>query len=218
VIAPFHPEGATWRALAYDPNGNGGAGSIWTIDFGSALYEVDLAGNLLNRFPNQDSWSVYGLALDPDTGNLWAHHRTSCGTGCGAQPNIWEIDTTTGRWTGVQFESDGGVVHTGRVPPLPVQGGLSGVPGGAGGSGNQWDVVAIQQATPDSMVAFEIIGGGGCVGDINGDGRTDLADLGILLADFGCVPPGPCDGDINGDGVTDLADLGILLADFGCGP
>ncbi|MCH8807593.1 MAG: hypothetical protein IH986_16115 [Planctomycetes bacterium] len=46
-----------------------------------------------------------------------------------------------------------------------------------------------------------------------------MADLGILLADFGCVAPGPCVGDLDGDGDgdTDLADLGILLADFGCG-
>jgi hypothetical protein len=59
----------------------------------------------------------------------------------------------------------------------------------------------------------------GCRGDLNGDGRTDLTDLGILLADFGCTtPPGPCVGDLNGDGNTDLADLGILLADFGCAP
>jgi hypothetical protein len=46
---------------------------------------------------------------------------------------------------------------------------------------------------------------------------TDLADLGILLADFGCLPPPACVGDLDGDGDTDLADLGILLADFGCG-
>jgi hypothetical protein len=58
-----------------------------------------------------------------------------------------------------------------------------------------------------------------CPGDLNGDGRTDLTDLGILLADFGCTtPPGPCVGDLNGDGDTDLTDLGILLADFGCAP
>ena len=55
-----------------------------------------------------------------------------------------------------------------------------------------------------------------CLGDINGDGVVDLTDLGVLLADFGCVPPGPCDGDLDGDGNTDLTDLGILLADFGC--
>ena len=58
----------------------------------------------------------------------------------------------------------------------------------------------------------------GCAGDLDGDGDTDLADLGILLADFGCAAPGPCAGDLDGDGDTDLADLGILLADFGCGP
>ena len=37
-------------------------------------------------------------------------------------------------------------------------------------------------------------------------------DVSVLLNQRGCV------GDINGDGVTDLADLGILLADFGCAP
>jgi hypothetical protein len=56
-----------------------------------------------------------------------------------------------------------------------------------------------------------------CAGDLDNDGDTDLTDLGILLADFGCVPPGPCAGDLDNDGDTDLADLGILLADFGCG-
>ena len=54
-----------------------------------------------------------------------------------------------------------------------------------------------------------------CPADLNGDGVIDLADLGILLADFGCVAPGPCPGDIDGDGDTDLADLGILLSEFG---
>ena len=54
-----------------------------------------------------------------------------------------------------------------------------------------------------------------CQGDLNGDGVVDLADLGILLADFGCTAPGPCPGDVDGDGDTDLADLGILLSEFG---
>ena len=57
----------------------------------------------------------------------------------------------------------------------------------------------------------------GCPGNLDGDGDTDLADLGILLADFGCTGCN-CPGDLDGDGDTDLADLGILLADFGCTP
>ena len=56
----------------------------------------------------------------------------------------------------------------------------------------------------------------GCPGDLDGDGDTDQADLGILLADWGCTG-GDCPGDLDGDGDTDQADLGILLADWGCG-
>jgi hypothetical protein len=53
-----------------------------------------------------------------------------------------------------------------------------------------------------------------CVGDLDGDGDTDQADLAILLADWE-VDSGS--GDLNGDGDTDQADLGILLANWGCG-
>ncbi len=59
-----------------------------------------------------------------------------------------------------------------------------------------------------------------CVGDIDGDGDTDQADLGAMLAAYGS-----CDGDANwnaaadidGDGCVAQADLGFLLANYGCG-
>lgn len=51
-------------------------------------------------------------------------------------------------------------------------------------------------------------------GDFDGDGDIDLADLAVLLADFGCSVH-PCTADIDGDGDTDLSDLAILLATFG---
>jgi len=56
-------------------------------------------------------------------------------------------------------------------------------------------------------------------GDFDGDGDVDQSDLGVLLADYGCVsPPEPdCPGDIDGDGDTDQSDLGVLLANFGNG-
>ena len=53
-------------------------------------------------------------------------------------------------------------------------------------------------------------------GDLNGDGCVDQADLGILLADWGCTG-GDCPGDCDGDGDTDHSDLGILLANWGVG-
>jgi hypothetical protein len=185
---------STWRALAHDPTLASGAGGFWVASFGSALIAVDMTGNLLEQFPNLDNWSISGLAFDAFTGNVWA------ATGP-APSQIAEIDTATGRFTGRAF--------------LGGEGGLSEVPGGAGGSANRLDVATILDGS--RLVGYEILGGA-CLGDLNGDGRTDLTDLGILLADFGCAAPGPCPGDLDGDGDTDLADLGILLADFGCAP
>lgn len=50
----------------------------------------------------------------------------------------------------------------------------------------------------------------GLLGDLNGDGHVDGADLGILLGSWDL----PGIGDLNGDGVTDGADLGILLSNW----
>lgn len=52
----------------------------------------------------------------------------------------------------------------------------------------------------------------GLLGDLNGDGLVDGADLGLLLANWGPTGGGPAAGDLNGDGVVDGADIGLLLA------
>jgi len=52
------------------------------------------------------------------------------------------------------------------------------------------------------------------IGDLNGDGIVDGADLGILLSQWGPCARGPCVADLNDDGVVDGADLGILLASW----
>ncbi|MFO0826943.1 MAG: hypothetical protein U0572_02250 [Phycisphaerales bacterium] len=49
-----------------------------------------------------------------------------------------------------------------------------------------------------------------CVGDFNGDGQRDGADLGSLLGAWGTAG-----GDLNADGTTDAADLAILLGGWG---
>ena len=53
--------------------------------------------------------------------------------------------------------------------------------------------------------------GGGRLGDLNGDGVVNGADLGSLLAQWG--QPGT--GDLNGDGIVGGADIGIMLANWG---
>jgi hypothetical protein len=54
----------------------------------------------------------------------------------------------------------------------------------------------------------------GCVGDLDGDGDTDLNDLAFLLSDYLCTSS--CAGDLDGDDDTDLVDLALLLSDYGC--
>lgn len=56
---------------------------------------------------------------------------------------------------------------------------------------------------------------GSCVGDVNGDGMVDAADLGLLISAWGTADP---NADINGDGDVDAADLGLLVAAWGLCP
>ena len=55
--------------------------------------------------------------------------------------------------------------------------------------------------------------GSGVAGDLNCDGRVNQADLGLVLADFGCMTF--CPSDVDGDGDVDQSDLAIVLAAFG---
>ena len=131
----------TWRALAYDADGDGGNGSFWVANFSSAIVEVSMTGALLTTLPN-DGWSLYGLALDPANPDFLYGH-TSDGL---TEPQIWQINKTTGNFTGLICTTD---------QPAEVQGGLSGVPGGCEGTGNDWDLVAIIQKAPDTMKGFQ---------------------------------------------------------------
>lgn len=55
-----------------------------------------------------------------------------------------------------------------------------------------------------------------CVGDLDGDLDVDLADLSLLLANYGQTSGAtPQDGDLDGDGDVDLADLAALLGVYG---
>ena len=51
-------------------------------------------------------------------------------------------------------------------------------------------------------------------GDANGDGMVDVADLGVLGANFNQSNMTFADGDFNDDGIVDVADLGILGANW----
>jgi len=58
----------------------------------------------------------------------------------------------------------------------------------------------------------------GCVGDINGDGKTNVADFNILASHFAQAVSPNTSGDLTGDGFVNVADFNILAGDFGCLP
>jgi hypothetical protein len=56
----------------------------------------------------------------------------------------------------------------------------------------------------------------GCFCDLNGDNAVSIADLSLLLSQFGATSGATYDdGDIDGDGDVDLNDLTLLLSSFG---
>lgn len=140
----------TWRALAYDPTGNGGNGSIWTASFSSALIETDLAGNLLTNFPAA-GWSLYGLSYDDTDGNLWGHDTGGA---------IIKIDTSTG---GI---IPGAGCATSLFPNLSAQGGLSGFSELGG------NLAAVSQGTPDEWGIVDPINCVMVVGPVSIEGQT----------------------------------------------
>jgi plastocyanin len=52
-----------------------------------------------------------------------------------------------------------------------------------------------------------------CFGDLNNDSSVTVADLLLILSEFGCISG--CTTDINGDGLTTVSDLLELLSVFG---
>jgi hypothetical protein len=56
---------------------------------------------------------------------------------------------------------------------------------------------------------------GVCVGDLDGDGAVDGADLGQLLAVWGMGGAEPIAADLTGDGVVNADDVGVLIAAWG---
>jgi len=52
-----------------------------------------------------------------------------------------------------------------------------------------------------------------CLTDLSGNGLTDVQDVLLLLADFGCLSG--CSGDVTGDGASNVEDVLSVLAAFG---
>jgi len=144
IFGPAPSTGGTWRALAFDPAGDNGNGSLWTQSFTSDLLETDLNGILLNQYPND--LNLYGLAHDRESGTLWGHHI--------GEPNfesfLVEIDKSTGQLTGASFPC-----HF-NMPGGSMNG--FGQYGGASFDPRTRTIYGLLQATPDALFRCDTSG------------------------------------------------------------
>ncbi len=79
---------------------------------------------------------------------------------------------------------------------------VAGAPGDSGPAGN------------DQGSAYAFVAGARCPSDVDGDADVGLADLELVLAEWGLCPP-ECGADIDGDEVVGVKDLLYVLAGWG---
>jgi len=72
------------------------------------------------------------------------------------------------------------------------------------------------EITASDVAAVQALVGPSCEGDANNNGSVDLADLSLVLNNFGQSVPQGTLGDVNDDGQVNLADLSLVLNNFGC--
>lgn len=87
-----------------------------------------------------------------------------------------------------------------------------------------WRVVATNAAgeTEPNPVSASFTTGANCVslcaGDVDGNGRTDVADISLVVSNLGAGAAGATGtpGDANGDGVTATNDITFVVGNLGC--
>jgi len=68
------------------------------------------------------------------------------------------------------------------------------------------------------VMAIAVFPAQAILGDVNGDGKVDVKDIGIVARAFGSTPSDPRwapAADLNGDGRIDVRDISIVASNFG---
>ncbi|HMN95031.1 MAG TPA: hypothetical protein PKC43_00160 [Phycisphaerales bacterium] len=171
-------------------------GFVFDIDIGAATQEPDAPSAW-------DSISVDGaIAISAGSNNPIAIVLRTIDPATGAPSQLPDFDQSQGySWT-IALSDTGIAGFDPRAFTINAEGFLN----PAGGS---FAVTAIDGHPASILLVY--FPQRPKPGDLNGDGITDGADLGLLLDAWG----GPGPGDLNDDGVVDGGDLGILLGAWG---
>lgn len=222
-------DGETWAAFGggvdsamgdfalYDGDGPGGADPL-LIAAGSF---AEIGGVPVSNIAswNGTTWSALGSGTDLGVGTVAVFDED----GPGPSPELLYAGgsfTTAGgqivnqiaAWDGVNWSGLDGGTNSLVSAVFAAPNGLNGSPptlfaGGFFSTAGTESVSRIAAWTGCAVTP--------CPGDVNGDRIVDLADLTILLANFGNNAAGPDDGDLDGNSSVDLTDLALLLGQFG---
>ncbi len=205
---------------------SGCGGSGIPIPDGSSSASVAIA------VPSGDGATVEDVAVSIDLAHEWlgdltitvSHagvsvvllDRVGSGTwtfGCGGN-DINATFTDASAVTAEDLCAPGGPTPMllGEILPADALSAFHGVP-----AEGEW-IVTVTDHNPidtgviNSICIAVVVAPGACPGDVTGDQSVGLADLNLVLANFG---QSTSVGDADGSGEVNLADLNIILANFG---
>ena len=173
---------------------------------GSAyIYEALTGVQIAKLLPDDGAahdWFGAAVAINKDIAIVGAEWDDDSGTDSGS---VYVFDSYTGTQL-LKFTPADGVAESYFGGALDLNGNTALI----GAYGDDDNGIASGSVYVFDINCLDIV----CDGDLDNDGDTDQADLGILLSAYGDSHDDT--GDLDGDGDTDQADLGLLLADYGC--
>ena len=193
--------------LAFDNINN----VLWASAQQGKVYEIDTTTGEHVRaidLPKRSDGLAHG------GGSLW---------GLTEHGDVYSIDTNAGtiddlvdlgddpHWNALAYDEDTRLLYASRQGGGRANSKFAAINPVTGAFTELQDSAGIRVVSLAPTVGF---GSGPGPGDANGDGVVDVADLGILGANFNMTDVVFSDGDFNGDNIVDVADLGILGANW----
>jgi len=211
----MNPQGTA--AQPEDDHTPGGV-NCWVTDgnAGSGVGSFDVDGGKTTLYS-----AVYDLsAADDPTASYWRWYSNTAGASPNADVFVVDISVDGVNWVNVETVgpagpevSGGWIRHEFRVWDFVAPGSSVQLRFVAADEG---DGSIIEAAVDDLLISEATCDGAACPGDLDMDGDRDLADLSVLLSNYGLTGGATAEqGDITGDGNIDLEDLSLLLAVFG---